>query len=314
MTHTAATAFRLLVLASLIAVAHITPAAAQVPVPWLRGFYGLEAGTSPPPGVTALFGGTWYHAGSIKDNDGDTFAAGDLNQFLPYVAFFYTSKASFLGANWGAMISVNWANVTLDLPELDVSTTFGPSDLYVRPLNFGWNWSRGDLTLAYALFVPTGRYVVFGDENTGSGLWSNEFDLGGTVYLGRNRRWNLSTLAAYQSNSAKRDTRIRPGSTLSLYGGAGYTFKEELANAGIVYYAQWKVSDDELGVLDEIIPPEVKGRQRIFGLGVEVDYPLQMLPDPLVATARYFFEFGNRSATQGGTLYLGLTYVKPASP
>lgn len=103
------------------------------------------------------YGPTSHSRRPCKDNDGETFATGDLNQFLPYVAFFYASIASFLGANWGAMISVNWANVTLDLPELDVSTTFGPSDLYVRPLNFGWNWSRGDLTLAYALFVPTGQ-------------------------------------------------------------------------------------------------------------------------------------------------------------
>ncbi|MQA91220.1 MAG: hypothetical protein GEU90_13470 [Gemmatimonas sp.] len=72
------------------------------------------------------------------------------------------------------------------------------------------------------------------------------------------------------------------------------------------------MSDDEFGILGP--PPGLLDRHHIVGVGTELDWPIEGAPTPLIAMARLFFEFGNRVAMHGGTLYLGLTYFQPTPP
>ncbi len=294
--------------AALVCVVMQSGASAQVQVPWIRGAFGLKAASSLPPGVVLGSSLSWYWADQVKDRNGDAFARGDLDIVVPFLTFAYTAQRRLLSAYWSAMVGIALANTSLELPAVNVETGLGPGDLYVRPLNFGWHWPRADITLAYGLYIPTGRYIPNGAQNTGLGIWSNEYDAGATVYFDQKRHWNLSTTGAYQSGSSKSATQVRPGSTLTLQGGAGRAFKAGLGNAGVAYYAQWKVSDDQFA----IIPEGLLARHRMFGIGPEVDYPIRGLPRPVIVTGRYFFEMGSRVATQGGTFFLSFTYIQPS--
>jgi hypothetical protein len=195
------------------------------------------------------------------------------------------------------------ANTSIELTRFDLSseTSLGPTDLYLQPLNLGWHFPRADLTLWYALTAPSGRYVLDGSENSGLGMWANEYGLGGTVYFDRAKEWHASTMATYVSAGAKQGTPRRPGSALTLEGGAGWQLM------GVAYYAQWKLTDDE-GIA---LPEPLDDRHRYFAIGPEVGYPLMMAPRPLILSARYMFELGNKVATEGNTLFVILTIMQP---
>jgi hypothetical protein len=95
---------------------------------------------------------------------------------------------------------------------------------------------------------------------------------------------------------------------LTLEGGAGVALKRGLMNAGLAYYTQWKMTEDR-------IPsslPAFRGKHRYIGLGPEFNNTwLIKERTPLVLTFRYFFETGNRVATQGNALVFALTVVIP---
>jgi hypothetical protein len=79
------------------------------------------------------------------------------------------------------------------------------------------------------------------------------------------------------------------------------------ASAGIAYNAQFKVSRDT-GIT---LPPALNDQHRYFAIGPELNLPVMGAPNPLLLTVRYLFDFNNRVATQGNTLFIALTLVQP---
>jgi hypothetical protein len=50
------------------------------------------------------------------------------------------------------------------------------------PLYLSWGLKNFDLTLGWDVYIPTGRYVQGGNDNTGLGFWSNVFQAFGYWY------------------------------------------------------------------------------------------------------------------------------------
>src|SRR5688572_33157018 len=105
--------------AAIMAVALLlaTPAAAQLNGSHTPGDYGVQSGSQPAPGLyTALFY-LKYDADTIKDRDGNIVrpapnSPGSLAVSAVAPLAWYVSKAKFLGANYGVMAVLPFANAS----------------------------------------------------------------------------------------------------------------------------------------------------------------------------------------------------------
>ena len=80
---------------------------------------------------------------------------------------------------------------------------------------------RADATAGYTIFAPTGRYADGANNNTGLGMWGQEFSVGTTVYLTEPRQWHAATLATFDFQSKKEDSETKVGNVMNLEGGLG---------------------------------------------------------------------------------------------
>ena len=91
--------------------------------------------------------------------------------------------------------------------------------------------------------------------------------------------------------------------------------REEALVVGGAYYAQWKLSSDDLG---SDLPPAVGrtlGRHSVFGLGPEVTLPIATRKKFIASiNVRYIWEFGARTKTEGQSLVVTATFPVPSIP
>jgi hypothetical protein len=148
-------------------------------------------------------------------------------------------------------------------------------------------------------------------------MWSFELSGGGTTYLDTNRSISLSTVAYWETHSKKdgevrlpiataRDVKV--GQLLTLEGGAAKSFLQGAAHVGVAYYAQWKLTADDLGFN---IPPSLGNlpKHRVFGVGPDVTIPIAVKKKLIsLVNVRYLIEQGARFKTQGNTLIITNTF------
>lgn len=275
----------------------------------LRGDYGLQSGTQPPPGWYGSLLYLNYNVDTVRDRDGDALpsAGGDITVEAFSPILMGVTKHKVWGANYGFVVAPSWANNSLDAPLLDVKqkTDMGFGDLYVQPVHLGWHQDRADYVAGLGVFAPTGRYDDGADDNVGLGMWTFEFFGGMTYYLDAAKTWHASVLASYETHTEKEDSDIRVGDILTLEGGIGRSFMDGAINVGAVYFAQWKVTDDDFGGF----PPTGRlGKHKIFGAGPELTVPI-FATDEFAGLlgVRYFWDFGAESTTEGESLLLTLT-------
>ena len=266
----------------------------------LLGDFGLLAGSQAPKGRYAGVFFPYYRTNEVKGDEGqsmDTERTLDVFIIMPFASWVTDFKV--LGANYGGMVAVPFANLGLELPRLDLdSGNFGIADIYVQPVNLGWHTQQADFLVSYAFTAPVGEYSADANDNIGLGMWSHEFRLGTSVFLNQEHSWHASAMSFYETHTGKRDLDIEVGDVFTLEGGLGKTFSN-LTTIGLAGYAQWKLTDDE----GTDIPPLLLGKKdRIFGLGPN----LVLLRGAL--TIRYFFEFGGRSTLEGNNLIVALAF------
>jgi hypothetical protein len=286
------------------------PALAQLNGFNLKGDVGLGAGTQAPPG--AYYGTIfyWYGTDTIKDLDGNKINSGNgsLNifAFAPLLSVVTTQKV--LGASYGFLIVPPLLNTSLESPRFGQNPGPGLGDLYVQPINLGWHFKQGDVVAGYAFFAPTGRYTVGADDNTGLDMWGHELTVGTTAFFDEKKTMAVSALAAVEFHSKKRHSDAQVGTLLTLEGGLGRNFAGGAAKVGLVYAAQWKLTDDVLTGLPALL---VKGRNSMLGLGPEVTIPLLANGKSLLVaflTIRYEWEVYARTTTQGNTLIVSAAF------
>ena len=279
----------------------------------LRGDFGLFSGSQPGPGWYAGFLGVNYDVDSLRDRNGNELASGgslDVNAIAPY--FWWVSDKKVFGGNYSIFASPSWTENSLEAPTLGVSnnTDLGAGDLYVQPINLGWHTARADYMAGLGVFAPVGRYTDGASDNTGLGMWSYELYGGTTVYLDDLRTWSFAALAFYETHSSKEDSDVKVGDILTIEGGLGKSWADGAAAFGISYFAQWKVSSDELG--GGISNPN---KHKIFGAGPELVLPMAS-KNKFYGTLnlRYLWDFGVESNTQGNTFILMATFPIPSIP
>jgi hypothetical protein len=310
MTFTTKTFRRLIIGVAFVAMLQGT-AFAQLNGHNLRGDYGLQSGSQPPPGWYGALLYINYNIDTVRDRNGDALptAGGDITVqgFAPIL--WWVTDAQIWGANYSLVVAPSWLNNSLEAPALGVddntSTSFG--DLYVQPVNLGWHLEQVDYMAGLGLFMPTGRYESGADDNIGLGMWSLEIFAGATYFFDEEKTWHASTLAFYETHTEKEDSDVEVGDILTFEGGAGKSFMGGAINVGGSYVAQWKVTDDDFGGL---IPTGSVGKHQIFAAGPELSVPVFATEQVAgLLGARYLWDFGSESTTEGGMFLVTFTLV-----
>jgi hypothetical protein len=214
------------------------------------------------------------------------------------------------GGKVGASIGLPFIKNRIQFTSLDVQTNIAYTDTFAG-VTVGWELKRADLTAGYNLYMPTGKFEPGATDNTGLGMWANEFTIGSTVYLDQKRTWNAAATFSLEFNTDKKDTNINVGDLGTVEGGLGKTFYKKVSgpipiimNVGVAGYAQFKVTGDS----GSDIPPLLQGlKDRVFALGPEFNI---YVPKPrLTFLVRYEPEFAARNRTQGQTIVFSIAWV-----
>jgi hypothetical protein len=289
-------------------------ASAQLNGQNIKGDVGLKSGSQAPPGGYIAIPLYWYNADSIRNRNGDEIASGSLWTFVGGVAVNVVTTKKIAGANYGVLVVLPFANNRIEGTRIDANPGGGLTDMYVQPLNLGWHKKRADVVAGYGLMIPTGRYEDGAPDNTGLGMWANELFAGTTVFFDETRTWHASALASLDFQSKKMDSETKVGNILNIEGGVGRDLLEGAASVGLAYYATWKLTDDRFSARAQIEEP-VRGKNRVYGVGPEVTLPLATKRALYgFVTARYQWEVGARTTTQGGAWNVMATFLLKPMP
>jgi hypothetical protein len=300
------------------------PARAQLNGSHLLGDFGVQSGSQPHPGLYTGLIFVRYDTDTIKDAGGNTVrpfpdAGGKVATTAAAPMVWYVSNAKVFGANYGAFVAFPFANASLEAPGLalsgSVSTAF--ADMLVRPLDLGWHTKHADVSAGLQFYPPTGRYSQGAADNIGKGMWAYEPFVGTTLFLDEARSVSLATTAYWAFQTEKKDTETRVGQILTLQGGVGKALLKGGLVLGAAYYAQWKLTEDEL--VDFVLPGgervdvEFPNTHRVFAFGPDVTLPVSN-GSRLFAliNVRYLWETGTRVKTQGQNLLVTTTVPLPS--
>ncbi|MEN8692895.1 MAG: transporter [Desulfobacterales bacterium] len=287
-----------------------------------KGDYGLQSGTQLAPGFYVNPYYYRYVGDSLKDKNGDSVQIDpegrgslDINAYV--LGFHWVSEFKILGGNYGIQIYPAFTDNTLEVPILGLedSVDTGFSDLYFQPVNLGWHTDRADFSIGFGVTAPTGEYEPGGSDNTGLGMWSFEFFAGTTIYFDKAKSWHLALMAFYETHTEKEDSDIRVGDILTLEGGLGKSFMDGALSVGAAYYAQWKITDDDLGNDYDLLGAGSLGKYQVYGVGPEITVPLASSKKLYgFLNARYLWEFDAESTLQGDTFVLTFLFPIPSWP
>lgn len=298
---------------------------AQLKGTHLLGDVGLQSGTQAPPSFIPAVAIYNYHTSKFKKDNGETIDAPDINMFLLGLGGSFVTNAKIFGGNYGASVLIGFASSKIEGNLVSTKSSLAFTDLYVEPLQLGWKTKQADYTFGYAIYLPTGKYELGGDDNAGLGILTNEFSAGSTVYFDAKKEWNFSALFSYALNSKKKNTKdneITVGNLLTVEGGLGKTWYKPvqgkplpmIINAGMVYYMQFKSTDDKMKI------PSIGGsvfdltnKDHIFALGAEANIFFPGIKSSI--SLRWLGETGAKNRTQGNAFFVTVApYTKFFAP
>ena len=278
----------------------------------LKGDAGLKAGSQAPPGAYVAMPLWSYTADAVKSRNGEELLTGNLDATISGALLNVVTKKKVLGANYGFLIVLPWANNRVQGAEdLDTNPGAGLTDMYVQPISLGWTKPRADFTAAYGLTLPVGRYEDGAKDNTGLGMFGQEILVGTTVYLNKQRSLHAATVATFDFFSEKKDSDTKVGNILNLEGGFGADFLKGGLTAGVAYFGVFKLTDDRF---DTRVPPRLlPDKNHVWGLGPEVTLALATKQAVYgFITVRYQWELAARTSTEGAVWNILATFpLKP---
>ncbi len=294
----------------------------------LLGGIGLDAGSQAPPETfTLAVPFYFYDAGSLKNANGNTsIVSPNLNVFITALGGTYVSNAKIFGATYGASILLPFIQNRIQGNNVDSKSSFAFTDIYFQPVQLGWRTKTADFVFNYSVYIPTGSYELGGSSNSGLGMFTNEFSGGTTIRLDPKGSIAFSTLLSYEIHDDKKNTDIKPGDIFSIEGGLGktwYTFNgskipSSIIKWGIIYYAQFKATDDQLPG-QTVIPAlnnnstiYLPGRDHIYALGLEGN--VLLTKSRMLLGVRWFDEFSAVNRFQGNTAFITVAHIFSTAP
>jgi hypothetical protein len=302
----------LLIMAIACVLAAPLDSAAQLNGQNIKGDAGLKSGSQAPPGTYVAVPLFFYTADALKDRDGNEFLKGNVDVAVYGVVLNVVTPKKILGANYGFLAALPWANNRIQgVQDFDSNPGSGISDTFVQPIVLGWHRPRADVTAAYGLYIPTGRYEDGAENNTGFGMWAQEILFGTTVYLNPQRTLHAAATATFDFQSEKKDSNTKVGNIFNIEGGIGADFLGGGLSAGLAYFGSYKLTEDRF---DRVLPSVLlRGKSRDWGLGPEVT--LAIAANRTVygfVTVRYQWEFAARTTSEGASWNILATFpIRP---
>jgi hypothetical protein len=269
---------------------------------YIPGFNGLNSGIQAPEGATYANYFVWYPATKFKDQNGNDAPINfDLDLLVDFNLLAYTTKAKFLGANYGMAVGVPIVNTPVSLPRLDLGISpTGLGDIYVEPINLGWTLKHANVKAAYGFVAPTGRFGT-PSETTTTDFWGHEITLASTIYLDKTKLTQFSFNTNWEFHQKKRHEDLKVGNNMTLEAGVGKIFVKnkgkQLIQVGAIGYAEFQLTNDT----GTAVPPLTVGnKDRVFAIGPEFGVILPTKKFNFLV--RVLPEFGARNRTQGVTV------------
>lgn len=281
----------------------------------ILGGVGLQSGTQAPENTLAVYvPGYFYSASTLRDSNGDIAVRNpDINAVVTGVGISWVSNFKILGAGYGATALFALASNKIEGNNVNIDGSLAFTDTYLIPVQLGWHEKKADFMFSYALYLPTGKYKAGASDNSGLGMYINEFSAGTTLFFNDKKTFHFATTVSYEINSKKKDTEIKTGNIVSLEGGLGKTFycmnaektsPQSIINAGLIYYLQYKVTDDEIPVGNTIW---VGDKDRVAALGAEINF-LHLKSNSTIGL-RWLGEIDAVNRFQGNTFFLTLAHI-----
>jgi hypothetical protein len=295
---------------ALTILAAATPVRAQLNTQHIKGSVGLKGGSQPPPDIYVLAPFIYVYATStVKDADGNRLPGDASVTSTAYAGGFsvVTSK-KILGGFYGfQMLFPAAIDNRIQGTEIGSSAGGGLTDSAIVPISLGWHFKRADAVAGYTVYLPTGQFHPGATDNTGFGMWGQEPSFGTTVYLTKSRQYHASTVANVTFSSKKRNTDTKVGTTMNLEGGVGGDFLKGGLTAGLVYYTELKLTEDQLASFPSNIPV---GKNKTFALGPEATLALANKHEVFgFLKINYQWETYARTTTQGRELTVLATFL-----
>ncbi|HYV00533.1 MAG TPA: transporter [Pyrinomonadaceae bacterium] len=283
------------------------PAIAQERGQYIPGTAGLNSGLQTPEGFTYANQFIWYPATKFKDQNGDTAPIDfDLDLLVDLNMLAYTSKAKFLGANYGMAVVVPIVNSPVSLPRLGAGINpTGIGDLYVEPINLGWKLKKADVKVAYGFVAPTGKFDETGSDTTTTDYWGHEITFASTIYLDKTKLTQFSFSTNWEFHQKQRHEDLKVGNNMTLEAGVGKIFVKnqgkQLIQFGVIGYSEFQLTNDS----GTAVPPlTANNKDRVFAIGPEFGVILPTKKFNFLA--RVLPEFGARNRTQGVTVVFAI--------
>lgn len=284
---------------------------------WVPGQYGLNAGVIPDPGFTYQNLAINYSAGQLNDSSGNRLPnlTGTYSFWVDENIFMFVPKKKILGGYFAPWANVNIANGNLvaEITGTRLTTTGGGAglaDTVVAPVNFGWHFSRLDLSAGYAFTAPTGSYRAGASDNIGSGYWGHSLISGATLYITKDKGTSANLFINWEGHGKKTTaagTKIRPGQAVTTEWGVGQVLPldkktmDKLLQIGFVGYDQWQVSDN--GGTVGSVPANLLPHYSAHALGVQTNF---IVPSKgLNFFFKYYNEVSAKAHPQGRTIAFG---------
>jgi len=262
-----------------------------------------NSGVTPESGFTYSNQLLFYSRDEVKDQNGRTLPiTGNNSVLMDMNSLIWVSTKEFLGgARYSAFATLPFAknDLTSDIHG-NISGGGGFADSYYVPFVLGWNKERVAIRALYGFLAPTGRFAAGGNDNVGSGYWTNAVSSGQTFYLTKDKSWAFSAYEMYEFHTTQEATGTHPGQTFDLDYSVTRTFTFTNAPAlqiGLVGYEQRQTTATTGPV---ITPEETTERYAVNALGGASNVTFSKRK--ITLGFKLFEEFANRSTFQGYSL------------
>ncbi len=284
----------------------VSPVEGQVRGVYPLGMSATNSGVTPESGFTYSNMFLFYSRDQLKGPNGEILATGQNSVMMDMNSFVWVSKKQ-IGVLGGPKLSVSATlpiannSLTSDVQGA-ISGGGGFADSFYQPFILGWQKKRADIRAIYGFLAPTGKFDSSGNNNVGSGYWTQVLAGGETFYLTNNKATAFSAFQMYEFHGTQEGTQIHPGQTLNL----DYSLTRRLPlqkdlqlQLGLVGYGQWQTTDKRA---PGITSTQAAAHYSVNSLGF-ASYVL--LPARKVTLgAKYFKEFSNKSTYQGYSLQI----------
>jgi hypothetical protein len=306
------------------------------------GFLNIRDFFVPDPGVYGGVYNYFYTTDRLNDRNGNrvrsvTVKPGGgpgvtlgvdvkVDMYVLAPTLIYVTDIKPLGIKYGALLSANFANASLEGALSTVTSeggnasesSFNVGDTFVQPVWLGKTLDHWDFALAYGFYAPTGKYdtetvtlpggtsiKAESPDNIGFGFWTHQLQGAGAWHPWADKRLAVTAALTYEINDKKDGFDLTPGQNLTFNWGISQFLPLRKDNAlllevGPAGYDTWQITDDSGSAA---VNPNVHDEVHAAGGQLSLVY----LPWHTALTSHGFGEFAAEDRFQGGSFGVSIT-------